>query len=131
MARNNRKMTYYHTVKARVDGELYEKICNGADAANLSVSEYIRQMIKKGRVTVKQEIIADVLQIRKIQAELGKIGSNLNQIARHFNSGGPYDAEIQWMLNRCTAALGDIKFEAESMAGDFRGYSQACLRKKQ
>ena len=32
-------------------------------------------------------VVADMNDLRKLVSEYGKIGSNLNQIAKHFNSG--------------------------------------------
>ncbi len=72
----------------RMDDDLYERICTGANAARISQVEYARRLLKKGKVTVKQEIIAEVPELKKLIAEFGKIGSNLNQIAHHFNAGG-------------------------------------------
>lgn len=39
------------------------------------------------KVIVKYELVADLPELKKLIAEFGKIGSNLNQIARHFNNG--------------------------------------------
>ena len=36
------------------------------------------------------EVVADMNDLRKLVSEYGKIGSNLNQIAKHFNSGGSH-----------------------------------------
>lgn len=47
------------------------------------------------RVTVKYEIIADVPELKKLIAEFGKIGSNLNHIARHFNQGCIHSQEMR------------------------------------
>ena len=40
------------------------------------------------------EIVADVPELKKLVAEFGKIGRNLNQIARHFNQGGIHSQEM-------------------------------------
>ena len=56
----------------------------------MNISEYMRKQIMEGQVNTKFEIVADVKEIKKLIGELGKIGSNLNQIARYFNQGGIY-----------------------------------------
>ena len=88
-------------------------------------------MLTKGRVTVRQEIITEVPELKKVIAELGKIGSNLNQIARYYNNGG---ANSSYLYDRIMQALGDLfdmKYEIEKLGGEFRGYSQARRHSKQ
>ena len=115
----------------RMDEELYNKIVNTANAAGISHGEYIRRQLTKGKVVVKQEIIADVPELKRLIAEFGKIGSNLNQIARYYNSGGSRSREMYERTQRAISELFAMKYEVEKMGGDFRGYSQARLRKKQ
>jgi len=125
------KKTLPNRITIRLSDELYQKIMVGASEARISPVEYVRQMIIKGRVTVRQEIIVDVPELKKVIAELGKIGSTLNQIARHFNSGG---ANSSYLYDRIMQALGDLfdmKYEIEKLGGEFRGYSQARCHSKQ
>ena len=71
------------------------------------------------KVIAKYEIVADVPELRKLTAEFGKIGSNLNQIAHHFNSGGIHSQEIRKSLNQCIADIYEMKYSVLKMAGDF------------
>ena len=75
-------------VDLRVDQATYDRIEGLARAANLSVSEYIRQTLSKGKVTVKVEYIIESPDIRRALAELGHIGSNINQILKIANARG-------------------------------------------
>ena len=117
-------------VTIRFDQETYDRIEATAHAADLSVSEYIRRMVIKGKVTVRQEIIAEVPMLKKLIAEFGKIGSNLNQIARHYNSGGVRSTEIYNRTQRAISELYTMKYEVERMGGEFRGYSEAYRKKR-
>ncbi len=126
-----RKTEYPHWLSFRLDDSLYEKIINGSRAANMSHGEYIRRQLTKGKVVVKQEIIAEIPQLKKLIAEFGKIGSNLNQIAHHYNAGGSRSREMYERTQRAISELYAMKFEVQKMGGDFAGYSQARLRKKQ
>ena len=66
-----------------------------ASMAGLSRSEYIRQLILNGTVPVTYEIVADMDDLKKLVSEYGKIGSNLNQIAKYFNTGGMRSLAIE------------------------------------
>ena len=118
-------------VGVRFDQATYDKIEAAARAADLSVSEYIRRMVVKGKVVVRQEIVAEVPMLKKLIAEFGKIGSNLNQIAHHYNGGGVRSREMYERTQRAISELYAMKYEVEKMGGEFRGYSEAYRRKKQ
>ena len=117
-------------VGVRLDSDTYGKIKASARAADLTISEYIRRMVIKGKVVVKQEIIAEVPMLKKLIAEFGKIGSNLNQIAHHYNSGGARSVAMYEKTMRALSELYAMKYEVERMGGEFRGYSKAYSRKK-
>ena len=57
--------------------------------AGMSISDFLRSL------ALDQEInsTANPDELKKIRAELGKIGSNINQIARAVNSGEEFDEE--------------------------------------
>lgn len=60
-----------------------------AKSCNLTMSEYIRQIIFNGLI-VKLE----TFDIKGMSIELNRIGTNINQIAKHVNEkGGDYDKQ--------------------------------------
>ena len=120
-----------YRVTVRFNKESYEKLLAMAKAANLSAAELIRQMVFKGKVNVKQEVVAEVPMLKKLIADFGKIGSNLNQIAHHYNGGGVRSREMYERTQRAISELYAMKYEVERMGGEFRGYSEAHRRKKQ
>lgn len=120
-----------YRVTVRFNKESYEKLLAMAKAANLSAAELIRQMVFKGKVNVKQEVVAEVPMLKKLIADFGKIGSNLNQIAHHYNGGGVRSREMYERTQRAISELYTMKYEVEKMGGEFRGYSEAYRRKKQ
>lgn len=50
-----------------------------------------------------------------------QIGSNLNQIARHFNSGGIHSQEMRKAINQSIARIYEMKYEVLKLAGEFHG----------
>ena len=119
-----------YRVTVRFNKDSYEKLLAMSKAANLSAAELIRQMVFKGKVNVKQEVVAEVPMLKKLIADFGKIGSNLNQIAHHYNGGGVRSREMYERTQRAISELYAMKYEVEKMGGEFRGYSEAYRRKK-
>ena len=73
----------------------------------------------QGQVNARFEIVADVAEIKKLIGEFGKIGSNLNQIARYFNSGGIHSQEVQKSLRQSLSKIYEMKYEVLKLAGNF------------
>ena len=53
-----------------------------ADVTGLSRSEYVRKLLLEKQINHQIEVVADMNDLRKLVSEYGKIGSNLNQIAK-------------------------------------------------
>ena len=102
----------------------YEVITENTKAAKLPLAEYARLQALDKKVSVKYEIVADVPELKKLIAEFGKTGSNLNQIARHLNQGGQQTAEILKSIWQCMAEIYTMKYEVLKMAGSFTAGAQ-------
>ena len=105
----------------------YEIVSENAKATHLPTAEYVRKQIMKQKVTANYEIVADLPELKKLVAEFGKIGSNLNQIARHFNSGGIHSQEMRKAIDQSVARIYEMKYEVLKMAGDFHSAAGGSL----
>ena len=110
-----------HRVTIRLTDTEFSIIENAAPQAEMSISEYMRTQTMEGKVNARFEIVANVDQIKKLIGEFGKIGSNLNQIARYFNQGGVLSSEMRNEIRKSLRDIYEMKYEVMKMAGDFRG----------
>ena len=110
-----------HRVTIRLTDTEFSIIENAAEQAEMSISEYMRTQTVEGQVNARFEIVADVAEIKKLIGEFGKIGSNLNQIARYFNQGGIISTEMKNEIRKSLRDIYEMKYEVVKMAGDFRG----------
>lgn len=110
-----------HRVTIRLTDTEFSIIENAATQAEMSISEYMRTQTMEGKVNARFEIVANVDQIKKLIGEFGKIGSNLNQIARYFNQGGIISTEMKNEIRKSLRDIYEMKYEVMKMAGDFRG----------
>lgn len=113
-----------HNIMLRLNETEYAIVSENAKHANLPVAEYARKSLMNKRISIKYEVVADVPELKKLIAEFGKIGSNLNQIARHFNTGGIHSQEMRKAINQCIVEIYEMKFSVLKMAGDFNGNSE-------
>ena len=90
-------------------------------ASNMTVSEFVRNALNNQNVIIKYEITADVPEIKQLISQFGKIGNNLNQIARYFNQGGIISSEMKKEIRKALQDIYEMKYEAEKMVREFRG----------
>lgn len=95
-----------------------DKAC---DNTGLSRSDYLRNLIMQNTPKIHFEVIADMDVLRKLVSEYGKIGSNLNQIAKYFNSGGERSLVIEDEIRQCITDLFLLRKDVLRLAGDWHG----------
>ena len=96
-----------------------------AKSLHVTRSEYLRNLILEKPIIYKYEIVADNEQLKKLNAEIGKIGSNLNQIAKHLNQGGVRSMILQDRVHECIDKLFDLRRQVMELAGDYYGDIEA------
>lgn len=92
-----------------------------AKSLHVTRSEYLRNLILEKPMIYKYEIVADNEQLKKLNVEIGKIGSNLNQIAKHLNQGGVRSMILQDRVHECIDKLFDLRRQVMELAGDYYG----------
>ena len=113
-----------YVAHARMNEEEWKLFNSQAQKLGLSQSEFIRQAVFTAKVEVTIRPVYDSAVLDQIAAEYGKIGSNINQIARHFNSGGERSLAMQEEIERAIAELYALRKEVLRLAGDYSGSYQ-------
>ena len=100
-------------VLTRISEEEYEEWKRRAEMLGITLSEYIRSTIRKSKteVTVKQKV--EIRPLIEIASQYGKIGSNINQIAHHLNSGEEWSDQLRDSLEE---TLTELRAEVKKMA---------------
>ena len=122
--KKEKELRHNHQIMLRLTDTEYEIVSTNAKNANLPLAEYARKQVMNKKVIVKYELVADLPELKKLIAEFGKIGSNLNQIARHFNSGGIHSQEIRKAIKQGIADIYEMKYEVLKLAGNFTAFNQ-------
>ena len=128
MTRNYNTPKRTHIVKTRLDDDEYDFFLHRLDAYGMNQSAFIRKAISGA--TVRPVIVASLVNdellaaIGKLTAEYGRIGNNLNQIARHLNEWqAPWPALAQ-ELRDAAVDLAALKYDVMKKVGDTLGNVQ-------
>jgi hypothetical protein len=110
-----------HFVGVRMTDEMWNVLEKNAVLAGISPSEYIRRLILNQKIVLKPELVFDSAELLDVFRNLGKIGGNLNQIARHLNEGGTFTEEMAMEISECITQLHQMRDAVKEMAGEYRG----------
>lgn len=113
--------TKQHQIVFRLTEDLYSVIADEAEKAKISVSEYCRKVCTDKKLIIRQENVFDSQELLKALSDLGKLGSNLNQIARHLNDGGELTLSMRKDIMESITSIRDIRENIKEMAGEYRG----------
>ena len=98
--KKDESLTKTKDVHLRMSETEYEILSERATATNMTISDFIRNALNTQNIVIKYELTADVPEIKKLIGEFGKIGSNLNQIAKYFNQGGIISSEMRTEIKK-------------------------------
>ena len=118
-----------HVIKFRVtETEKLELQCT-AKLLHLSLSTLIRRALHSAKIE-RTVVVAGggeepLTAVSTLLAQCSKVGGNLNQLARHFNSGGADTEQIRAKLLDELADLTAFRLNAEKVLGELYGNAQA------
>ena len=117
-----------HIIKFRVTAEEKASLELTCKLLNLSLSTFIRRAIHNVKIE-KTVIIAGgeetLTAVSTLLAQCSKVGGNLNQLARHFNSGGADTEQLRAKLLDELADLTAFRLNAEKVLGKLYGNAEA------
>ena len=117
-----------HVVKTRLTDEEHELFLNQCRTYGISQSEMLRLAMTRLQIkpvihvsAVNDELLA---AIGKLTAEYGRIGGNLNQIARTLNEWHSPYPQLAAELRTASSDLTALKFEVLEKVGEAVGNVQ-------
>jgi hypothetical protein len=117
-----------HVIKFRVTAEEKASLELTCKLLNLSLSTFIRRAIHNVKIE-KTVIVAGggeetLTAVSTLLAQCSRVGTNLNQLARRFNSGGADTEQIRAKLLDELADLTAFRLHAEKVLGELYGNAQ-------
>ena len=118
-----------HFIKFRVTEIEKMELEHTAKLLNLSLSTLIRRALHNVKIE-KKIIVANsgeetLTAVSTLLAQCSRVGGNLNQLAKHFNSGGADTEQIRAKILDELADLTAFRLHAEKVLGELYGNAQA------
>ena len=117
-----------HIIKFRVTETEKLELENTAKLLHLSLSTLIRRALHSAKIE-RTVVVAGgeetLTAVSTLLAQCSRVGTNLNQLARHFNSGGADTEQIRAKILDELADLTAFRLHAEKVLGELYGNAQA------
>ena len=118
-----------HVIKFRVTEREKLELEQTAKLLHLSLSTLIRRALHSAKIE-RTVVVAGggeetLTAVSILLAQCSKVGTNLNQLARHFNSGGADTEQIRAKILDELADLTAFRLHAEKVLGELYGNAQA------
>ena len=118
-----------HIIKFRVTEREKLELEQTAKLLHLSLSTLIRRALHSAKIE-RTVVVAGggeetLTAVSTLLAQCSKVGSNLNQLARHFHSGSADTEQIRAKLLDELADLTAFRLSAEKVLGELYGNAQA------
>ena len=118
---NKKDLEHNRIISLRLTDYELELLDDSAQKLRYTRSEYLRQLILNRPIEYKYEVVADLDELKILATEYGRIGNNLNQIAKYFNTGGTRSLAMEDEIHECISQLFLLRKQVLRMAGDFHG----------
>ena len=118
-----------HVIKFRVTEREKLELEQTAKLLHLSLSTLIRRALHSAKIE-RTVVVAGggeetLTAVSILLAQCSRVGTNLNQLARHFNSGGADTEQIRAKILDELADLTAFRLSAEKVLGELYGNAQA------
>lgn len=128
--KNKESNRRHHRITVRLNDFEYDLISSKAESIHLPIAVYLRQQAVNQNLIVHNHLVFDSEELKRLVGEYRKIGSNLNQIAKYFNSGGVASLEMRDMNQECIAKLFELGRDVLKLGGDFSGSVKTHRKQK-
>ena len=117
-----------HIIKFRVTETEKLELENTAKLLHLSLSTLIRRALHSAKIERTVVVVGGgeetLTAVSTLLAQCGRVGGNLNQLARHFNSGGADTEQLRAKILDELADLTAFRLHAEKVLGELYGNAQ-------
>ncbi|MFQ7013626.1 MAG: mobilization protein [Faecalibacterium sp.] len=120
-----------HVIKFRVTAELKKRHWNSLQQTPSSLPVHLHPPCASTTSKIERTVVVagggeeTLTAVSTLLAQCSRVGGNLNQLARHFNSGGADTEQLRAKLLDELADLTAFRLNAEKVLGKLYGNAQA------
>ena len=109
--------THPHFFAVRLSDMELEFLNQKSEKLGITKAEFIRKLLSEKPIIHKFEIVADLPQIQELISAYWKISTNLNQIAKYYNTGGEISMTVTDEIKQCINDLYYLRKDVLDITG--------------
>ena len=115
--------THPHFFAVRLSDMELKFLNQKSEKLGISKAEFIRKLLSEKPILHKFEIVADLPEIQELNSAYWKISTNLNQIAKYYNTGGEISMTVTDEIKRCINDLYYLRKDVLDITGILNYYN--------
>ena len=115
--------THPHFFAVRLSDMELEFLNQKSEKLGISKAEFIRKLLSEKPILYKFEIVADLPEIQELISAYWKISTNLNQIAKYYNTGGEISMTVTDEIKQCINDLYYLRKDVLDITGILNYYN--------
>lgn len=121
--KHQKDITHPHFFAVRLSDMELEFLNRKSEKLGISKAEVIRKLLSEKPIIHKFEIVADLPQIQELISAYWKISTNLNQIAKYYNTGGEISMTVTAEIRQCINDLYYLRKDVLDITGVLNYYN--------
>ena len=117
-------ITHPHFFAVRLSAMELEFLNQKSEKLGIAKAEVIRKLLSEKPIIHKFEIVADLPQIQELISAYWKISTNLNQIAKYYNTGGEISMAVTDEIRQCINDLFYLRKDSLDVTGILNYYNK-------
>ena len=117
--------THPHFFAVRLSNMELEFLNQKSEKLGISKAEVIRKLLSEKPIIHKFEIVADFPEIQELISAYWKISTNLNQIAKYYNTGGEISMAVTEEIRQCINDLYYLRKDVLDITGILNYYNNS------
>lgn len=118
--------THPHFFAVRLSDMELDFLNQKSEKLGITKAELFRRLLSEKPIINKIEIVANIEELKVLVSAYGKIASNLNQIAKYYNTGGEVSLAITDEIRQSISDLFALRKNVLNMASTFKSNNQNC-----
>ena len=112
----------------RLTDSEFSIVSEQAEKNRQPLAVYMREIALYRSFSARAPISINISDLQPLVTEFGRIGNNLNQIAKYYHTGGMKSMEIESEIKRCIQTLFQLRAQLVKLEEEINGNLKTSIK---
>lgn len=115
-------------IMLRLTDSEFSIVSEQAEKNRQPLAVYMREIALYRSFSARAPISINISDLQPLVTEFGRIGNNLNQIAKYYHTGGMKSMEIESEIKRCIQTLFQLRAQLVKLEEEINGNLKTYIK---